>query len=95
MIARGKRRAQRGASPLEQRVNNRAALKERNKLATVFRTFSAPSNGPFVLGATRFAPLSARPWPSYFAPLALVQIKRGGPKAGEADLLLSVQLFTI
>src|SRR6185369_7746078 len=39
-----------------------------------------PSNGPFVPGATRFAPLSARPWLPYFAPLALVQIKRGGPK---------------
>ena len=30
MIARGKRRAERGASPLGPRVNNREALKERN-----------------------------------------------------------------
>ena len=30
MIARGKRRAERGASPLDPRVNNREALKKRN-----------------------------------------------------------------
>jgi hypothetical protein len=51
--------------------NGGEALKEQNKIGMVFRTFSALQifmGGP---GATRLAPLSACPWLSYCAPLAL------------------------
>ncbi len=43
MIARGKRRAARGASPLDRRITNSEALKERNNGGLKFRTFSALS----------------------------------------------------
>jgi hypothetical protein len=49
------------------------ALKERNNLTLIFRTFSAVFKIiPLLPGATRSAALHACPWLSYCAPLALV-----------------------
>ncbi len=66
MIARGKRRAERGASPLDPRVNDLEALKERNNIAMIFRTFSALFN---CFPVTRGDALRACPWLSYFRAL--------------------------
>src|ERR1700754_469637 len=74
MTARGKRRATRGASPLVSRYQLKRALKVRN----IGGSYSALSElrAHYVYpGATRLASLSACPWLSYFAPLALNRLK--------------------
>jgi hypothetical protein len=55
MIARGKRRAERGASPLEPRINDHEALKERNNRDDNFALSVLSSIDPSKPGATRFA----------------------------------------
>ena len=71
MKARGKRRAERGASPLGHKPNEREALKERNNYDDISHLQCSLQFDICQPGATRFALLSACPWLSYFAPLAL------------------------
>jgi hypothetical protein len=71
MIARGKRRALRDASPLDHNPNDYQALKERNNYLDISHFQCSFQSNFFYPGATRFALLSACPWLSYSAPLAL------------------------
>src|ERR1043166_6428720 len=71
IIARGKREAQRNASPLVTRNSLNRALKARNTNVN----YSAPSElhgyCSILPGATRLTLFGACPWLSYFAPSAL------------------------
>ena len=71
MKARGKSRAERGASPLGHKPNEREALKERNIYDDISHFQCSLQFDICEPGATRFALLSACPWLSYFAPSAL------------------------
>jgi hypothetical protein len=71
LIAWGKRRAQRDASPLDHNPNDYQALKERNNYLDISHFQCSFQSNFFYPGATRFALLSACPWLSYSAPLAL------------------------
>ena len=71
MIAGGKRRAQRDASPLVTRYQLQRALKVRNIVGSYSALSELHSHYDCDPGATRLAALDACPWLSYFAPLAL------------------------
>jgi len=73
MIAMGKRRAERGASPLDKKKIKRASTESAKYL---FRSFRA--SGPLDFWSRNDAPRYARrcPWLSYSAPLALLTSTR-------------------
>src|ERR1051325_6104044 len=70
MKARGKREAQRNASPLVTRIILKRALKVRN-INQLFRSFRASWIQVPLPGATRLTLFGACPWLSYCAHLAL------------------------
>jgi|ERR1041384_6906981 hypothetical protein len=70
MRARGKRRAQRGASPLDQNVKDHEALKERNTGEGISH-FQCSTLIIFYQGRRSSLRSSLAPGCSYFAPLAL------------------------
>src|SRR5919108_3847158 len=71
IIARGKRRAERGASPLVRQISMKRALKVRHMIDDYSALSELHAHYVCGPGATRLAPLGACPWLSYFAPLAL------------------------
>src|ERR671924_331063 len=66
MIARGKRRAQRGASPLVRQISMKRALKVRHMIDSYSALSELHAHYVCGPGATRLALLSACPWLSYF-----------------------------
>jgi len=77
LFPRATRFAPLSASPLDQVLEKRRALKVRNmecpqRVMPLFQSWQTYRHFP---GATRLAPLSACPWLSYFAPLALTPLQ--------------------
>ena len=71
IIARGKREAQRNASPLDPKSNLKRALKVRNINVNYSALSELHDHCARVPGATRLTLFGACPWLSYFAPSAL------------------------
>src|ERR1051326_8930019 len=71
IIARGKREAQRNASPLDPKNNSNRALKVRNINVNYSALSELHDHCARVPGATRLTLFGACPWLSYFAPSAL------------------------
>ena len=72
MRARGKREAQRNASPLVNEDNLNRALKVRNNSVDYSALSELHDHCACLLGATRLTLFGACPWLSYSAPLALL-----------------------
>ena len=77
MVARGKRRAERGASPLGKRHNGCGALKERNKGDDISHFQCSLQLILTYPGATRFALLSALPLATVFRAFGAAQTDSG------------------
>src|ERR1051326_7599111 len=71
IIARGKREAQRNASPLDPKSNLKRALKVRNINVNYSALSELHDHCARLPGATRLTLFGACPWLSYFAPSAL------------------------
>src|ERR1051326_8131783 len=76
MRARGKREAQRNASPLVNEDNLNRALKVRNNSVDYSALSELHDHCACLRGATRLPVFGACPWLSYSAPLALGHIPR-------------------
>src|ERR1051326_3812736 len=76
MRARGKREAQRNASPLVNEDNLNRALKVRNNSVDYSALSELHDHCACLPGATRLTLFGACPWLSYSAPLALGHIPR-------------------